>query len=194
MTVPRLWVVAGPNGAGKTTLAAERLVRRVPVVNPDSIALDLPRLAGRLDQREAGVRALQARKGLLAHRVDFAIETTLSGHGILRFLDQARDAGYEISLNYVGLATPWLAVRRVTDRVLAGGHEVPLDQIMRRYRQSLLQLPKAMGVAHHTRLFDNSDLRRRLIAVLDAEGIRWLANDLPIWARGVIDPFTLGCR
>ena len=60
--MPQLWTIAGPNGAGKTTLVSRRVTRRVPVVNPDTIAAELPRIDGKLDERRAGVLALQQRK------------------------------------------------------------------------------------------------------------------------------------
>jgi|GEM_PF-3206861 predicted ABC-type ATPase len=39
--MPQLWIVAGPNGAGKTTVADRWLASRIPVVSPDSIAIEL---------------------------------------------------------------------------------------------------------------------------------------------------------
>ena len=79
--MPQLWIIAGPNGAGKTTLVSRRVARRIPVVNPDVIADELPRINGALDERRAGVLALTERKRLLAESADFALETTFSGHG-----------------------------------------------------------------------------------------------------------------
>lgn len=58
---PQIWVVAGPNGAGKTTLTSRWVANRLPIVNPDEIAQRLPRIGGRLDERRAGVAALEER-------------------------------------------------------------------------------------------------------------------------------------
>ena len=49
--MPQLWIIAGPNGAGKTTLVSRRVAMRVPVINPDTIAEELPRVDGPLDER-----------------------------------------------------------------------------------------------------------------------------------------------
>jgi predicted ABC-type ATPase len=54
-------VIGGPNGAGKTTLVTSRVVGRLPVVNPDDIAAQLPRIDGRLDERRAGEAAIARR-------------------------------------------------------------------------------------------------------------------------------------
>ncbi len=59
---PQLWVFAGPNGAGKSTLAARFVKERLPIVNPDAIALELRRRDdGSLNQLDAGRLALERR-------------------------------------------------------------------------------------------------------------------------------------
>jgi|GEM_PF-3753757 Uncharacterized protein conserved in bacteria len=39
----QLWIIAGPNGSGKTTLTQRHLAGRLPVLNPDEIALEIDR-------------------------------------------------------------------------------------------------------------------------------------------------------
>ena len=63
------------------------------MVNPDTIAAELPRIDGKLDERRAGVLALQQRKELLDRGADFAIETTMSGHSALQFVRAAQKRG-----------------------------------------------------------------------------------------------------
>lgn len=93
--MPQLWIVAGPNGAGKSTLVSRRLAGRLPVINPDLIAQELPRIEGRLDERRAGESAIASRRALLAGRASFAVETTLTGSSSLRLLRAAKLAGYK---------------------------------------------------------------------------------------------------
>ena len=96
--MPQLWIVAGPNGAGKTTLVSHRLIQRIPVVNPDAIAKEIPHANGRLDERRAGEIAIEGRDEHLAQGADFALETTLAGASTLktdprRFLVAVRFGG-----------------------------------------------------------------------------------------------------
>jgi predicted ABC-type ATPase len=51
-----------------------------------------------------------------------SIETTLSGHTILKRLRETRDAGYEIGLNYIALNDLEVNITRVALWVMAGGH------------------------------------------------------------------------
>ncbi len=68
---------AGPNGAGKSTLVRKYSVAdRLPVVNPDDIMV-----TAKLSAREAGRMALMQRQSLLAQKLSFAVETTLTGQG-----------------------------------------------------------------------------------------------------------------
>jgi predicted ABC-type ATPase len=68
---PQLWVFAGPNGAGKSTLVARfHVADRIPVVNPDTIALRLePTHNGEATiMLRAGRQATSERRTHLANR------------------------------------------------------------------------------------------------------------------------------
>ncbi|WP_208596447.1 hypothetical protein [Desulfonatronospira thiodismutans] len=55
----------------------------------------------------------------------FSFETTLSGSSYSRHIPEWRSAGYKVKLFYLRLATPELAIVRVRNRVIMGGHDVP---------------------------------------------------------------------
>lgn len=179
--MPQLWIIAGPNGAGKTTLVSRRVARRVPVVNPDTIAEQLPRIEGRLDERQAGVLALKERKALLDARADFAIETTMSGHSAIQFMRAAAKARYKLTLVYVGLDDAELSGLRVAERIRRGGHSVPIDAIQRRYPDTMSKLSQAVELANRAYVLDNSDRRRRLLLSMDGGRVRFRARSLPLW-------------
>lgn len=124
---PHLWLVAGPNGAGKSTIVRRYLRGRLPVVNPDEIAVRIA--PGRVNdpsvQLEAGRLAVAARAGLLASQGSFLVETTLTGHSEIRLIRDARAIGYKVSLVYVGLNRPEMSGARVALRVAQGGHDRP---------------------------------------------------------------------
>jgi predicted ABC-type ATPase len=177
----QLWVIAGPNGAGKTTLVSRRVAARIPVVNPDDIAAGLPRIHGRLDERQAGLIALKRRAAFLDASDSFAIETTLTGHSALRLIDQAKTAGYKITLVFVGLSSVDLSILRVTDRVDSGGHAVPISALDRRYPEALAHLSIAAKFADRIFVLDNSGRRRRLLLSVEYGRTRFATRDLPAW-------------
>jgi predicted ABC-type ATPase len=131
---PVLLVVAGPNGAGKTTvtarLRAERWSEGVEYLNPDEIARDR---FGDWNSPDAILKAAEwtkrRREELLAQGAGIAFETVLSTEEKIDFLARARGAGYFIRVFFIATADPRINAARVADRVLAGGHAVPIEKI-----------------------------------------------------------------
>ncbi|GLS13179.1 hypothetical protein GCM10007935_06080 [Hydrogenophaga electricum] len=70
----------------------------------------------------------------------FAFESTLSSHSFAKFLRDRKATGYQVVLSYVMLPTSDLAVQRVALRVKQGEHNIPADDIHRRFRRSLSNL------------------------------------------------------
>lgn len=186
---PHLWVFAGPNGAGKSSLVARyRVRRRIPIVNPDEIAAELSP-HGRDDPKivlRAGRIAAEQRREFLLVSQSFAFETTLSGHSEIRVLHDAREAGFKVNVVYVGLDDDLVSLTRVRARVLKGGHDVPVDAVMRRYGRSLANLPEAVRLSHRCFLLDNSQRRHRLLGAFEDGRVRWAARTVPGWAQGVL--------
>ena len=93
----------------------------------------------------------------------------------------ARNRGFEIVLIYIGTEDVEINLTRIRNRVLAGGHDVPEEDVRRRYKRSFANLPTAIIRAHHTILFDNSaDEGYRLIVVLSATENQWF-EPKPSW-------------
>ncbi len=78
-----------------------------------------------------------------------------------------------------------MSVARVNQRVSLGGHNVPVDDIFRRYERSVTNLPKAMAVADRVWVFDNSYNRRRLLFRPEQDKTKFISNDLPDWFKKV---------
>ena len=131
----RIIIIAGPNGAGKSTFA----MRYLPNANcPRFVNAD--QLAAGLSQFDPDLAAVQAGKVLLNALDDnakrghsFAFETTLSGRGHARSIVAWRQRGYTLTLIFLRLSSPELAIERVRQRVLEGGHSVPESTIRRRF-------------------------------------------------------------
>jgi predicted ABC-type ATPase len=191
--MPQLWVVAGPNGAGKSTLANKYLAGRLPIVNPDVIAQALAPTDphGTQVRVQAGREAVRRQESLLAQGVDFAIETTLSGNRELALMRRARDAGYKVTLVYVGVDTPTTTLGRIAQRVARGGHMVPAVDAARRFTRSLSHLATTLTMVDRAFVLDNTGRRYRLLLSMEYGQVKRLSRHLPSWAWEVLPPELL---
>ena len=63
----------------------------------------------------------------------FGFETTLSGLGYISHIQRWRSKGFHVSLFYLMLSSVDIAIARVAERVIQGGHGIPESVIRRRY-------------------------------------------------------------
>lgn len=150
-------VVAGPNGSGKSTFALRYLpdyAGSIEYVNPDLVAQGLSPTDIRLSAIKAGKLTLTRIAELIAAGEPFGFETTLSGRGYLKLLSDARARGYAIHLYYLWMPAAAMLPVRIRHRVLDGGHDVPRDDVMRRYARSRENLRDYMALADTVYVFD----------------------------------------
>lgn len=153
-------IIAGPNGAGKTTFAKEFLPNEAncPVfVNADLIAAGLSPFSPEQAAFKAGRLMLREIDGYAARGESFAFETTLSGRAYARRIPEWQASGYQVSLYFLRLQSPELAIARVAERVRQGGHNVPEGVIRRRFRAGLQHFETLYKtLVDDWMLFDNS--------------------------------------
>ena len=176
-----LWFIAGPNGAGKSTRAREFFAGLGEIVNPDEIASEMSASNPDEGLLAAGRAAIDRRRQLLSSERTFSIETTLSGRTLFRFAREAREGGWKIGLLYIGLRSAEQAIERVQLRVNSGGHNVPPDEVRRRYARSLANLATFVPLAHHAVFIDNSGRKRRMLLEIVGNRLSFRARRLPIW-------------
>lgn len=156
-----VYVVAGPNGAGKTTFAREFLPNYAKCpnfVNADLIAQGLSPFAPRAAAIKAGKLVINGIAEYSSARVDFGFETTLSGRTHLRLFRDLEKKGYKVHLFFLWVPAPELSLRRIKNRVSAGGHDVPEADVLRRFNRSILNFFRVYAAEASTwMLFDNSD-------------------------------------
>jgi len=180
-SVLTVYVVAGPNGAGKTTFATQFLpyfAHCQEFLNADLIAAGLAPFAPETQSVRAGRLLLTRIRELTAARKDFSLETTLSGRTYARYFREIKNQGYRVVLSYLWLPTADVAASRVAVRVQQGGHDVPEEDIRRRFKSSLQNL---FGIYRPLldswQLFDGSHLPPRLIAFEDNHQLQVLNAD-----------------
>lgn len=156
---PHCYVVAGPNGAGKTTFALKYLpciASCYDFINADEIAKGLSPLDYEAGLLKAGKIFLETLKQKIAERNDFAFETTLSGLTYLPRIAEWRKSGWIVTLFYLYIPDAAFSAQRVRHRVLEGGHDIPADDIVRRYPRSIRNLFDYAEVCDQTICLDNT--------------------------------------
>ena len=182
---PRVVVFAGPNGAGKST-HADAILKAIGIltfVNADYIARGLAGAHTETVNITAGRIMLRRLNELAAAREDFAFESTLASRSFAPFLRRLKAAGYRIAIFYFWLNSPQLAVRRVKLRVALGGHDVPADDVRRRYaRSSANFIGLYAPLADEWVVYDNS-LAGQAVRVADRQGDKLTVKEPETWQR-----------
>ena len=176
----RLDLVVGPNGAGKSTFVRLVLAPTWPtaaVVDADEIAAQ--RWPGDPSGHayEAAAVAAATRSRLIQMGRPLIAETVFSHRSKLELVDEARRAGFYVSLQVL-MVPEDLAVARVAYRTAAGGHGVPVEKIRGRYRRLWANVADAVPRAESVTFWDNStiDGPERVALCIDS-----LVVGRPVW-------------
>jgi predicted ABC-type ATPase len=166
---PNLYVVAGPNGAGKSTFARLFLPEYADCrefVNADLIAAGLSPFNPESLAIQAGRLMLERIEDLAETRIDFGFETTLAGKSWLPVLQKLREQGYRLHIFFLWIPGPNLALRRIEERVRAGGHSIPEAVVRRRFTRGLRNFFQIYApVVDSWLLFDSSQEIPELFAL-----------------------------
>ena len=194
MRKPVLIVIAGPNGSGKTSTT--RLVikhewaEQCVYINPDEIA---QHKFGDWNDVEAVLHAVEYcetwREQLLAERKDFIFETVLSSDGKVDFLRRAKEAGYFIRMFFICTESPTINAARIANRVMEGGHDVPIQKIISRYQKAIINAIKVAGFADRAYFYDNSidnQNAQLLFRTIDGKFAKQYVDSCPAWTSDVL--------
>ncbi len=69
------------------------------------------------------------------NRLSFYIESNLFDVQLVPALHRARKAGYSVFLYYISLSDADEALQRIANRVAKGGHDIPEEDVRRRYEE-----------------------------------------------------------
>ena len=170
---PWMWIIAGPNGAGKSSFAGQYLddlhaafpsdiaPGGLTKLNADERTLELRRQFPDAAQATLNRRAAQETDAevvaMIAAGRSFVVESVLSTPKYRDDVEAAKAKGFRFGLLYVSLHPPELSPRRVSERVLKGGHDVDPATAVARYHRSHEQLRWFASRADWLMIFDNSN-------------------------------------
>lgn len=191
---PVLIVIAGPNGSGKTTITSKILRHKwledAVYINPDQVAQDK---FGDWNSPEAILQAAQyceqQREECLRERHSLIFETVLSSEGKVDFIRRAKEAGFFIRLFFVATNHPSINAARIAQRVMKGGHDVPISKVISRYYKSILNCKRCTGLADRMYVYDNSidDTDARLLfRMTEGKLFKQYTDDIPDWSKMLI--------
>jgi predicted ABC-type ATPase len=166
--MPNLYIIAGCNGAGKTTASftvLPEVLNCKEFVNADEIARGLSPFQPETVAIQAGRLMLKRIEDLMEEKADFAFETTLASRSYVKTIQRAKELGYTVTLLFFWLPSTEMAKKRVKERVLRGGHNIPEDTIVSRYyagKKNLFEL--YMSNANYWVIYDSSDTNYEKIA------------------------------
>jgi len=191
---PVLIVIAGPNGSGKTTITSKILkhewMEDAVYVNPDQVAQER---FGDWNSKEAVMQAVEycekQRENCLSDRKSLIFETVLSSEDKVDFIRRAREAGFFIRIFFVATSHPSINAARIAQRVMEGGHDVPITKVISRYYKSILNCKRCATLADRTYIYDNSvdDADARLLfRMTSGQLFKQYTDDIPEWAMPIL--------
>ena len=189
--LPEMIVIAGPNGSGKTSVTQKFLhhewAEGTLYINPDDVARDK---FGDWNSTEAIMKAAryctELRETCLQKRRSFVFETVMSAEDKVSFIFRAKRAGFFIRLFFISTAHPSINAARIANRVLKGGHDVPITKIISRYYKSIENCYTVAPIVDRLYAYDNSvdgqdaKLQFRLV---NGEVKKIYVDDIPKWAQ-----------
>lgn len=191
---PVLIVIAGPNGSGKTSVTSKILhhewLEDSEYINPDNVARDV---FGDWNNQDAVLKAANYcndwRERCLAERKSHIFETVMSAADKVDYIIRAKQTGFFIRLFFVSTESPTINAKRVAQRVLNGGHDVPIPKIISRYNKSIANCKVVAPIVDQLYVYDNSveDAEARLLfRQSDGALAKRYVDKLPQWAISIL--------
>lgn len=148
-------IVGGVNGAGKSSLTGVLKAERNDlgyIIDVDKIAFE-----NQGDNYKAARIAISKIEQFIKRGITFSQETTLSGHMVERTIAKAKNANYDIHLFYVGLSSAEESIKRIKNRVEKGGHNIPTEDVIRRYNNRFDDLIRILPYCDEVKFYDNEN-------------------------------------
>ena len=181
-------IFAGVNGAGKTSIYESIYYEK----NKDEKRINTDEMVARVGswkdnnlQIKCAREAVKLINNYIKNNISFNQETTLSGKSIIKNIEKAKQKGFYVVINYIGVDSPEIAKERVRIRILKGGHGIPEETIERRYYESLDNLKEVLNICNEINMYDNTNKFKDVAYMCDGI-IKWKRDIIPRWSRNIL--------
>lgn len=179
-------VIGGVNGVGKSSLSgllsAESTELGI-IIDTDKLGL---KYGG--DRIKGGKEAVGLINKCLEKGITFTQETTLSGVRTLKTIRRAKELGYYIKLYYIGVDSCEESLSRIANRVRKGGHDIPDEDVKRRFEKRFEDLCRVLPYCNEVKLFDNENGFEEVAAYQNGQ-LTPIGSHKPRWLCGLLEYF-----
>jgi predicted ABC-type ATPase len=148
-------IVAGINGTGKSSFTG--VMKSINKFLGVVVDVDKIVAFNRIFPIEGEKIANRFIGECLDEGIGFSQETTLAGGKTEATAVKAKELGYFIRLYYIGLDTPEECIKRISNRVLHGGHAIGEVDVHRRFAERWKSLLKVLPLCDEAIFFDNDN-------------------------------------
>lgn len=191
---PEMIIIAGPNGSGKTSVTKRFLhhewAEGTLYINPDEIAKDI---FGDWNSHESVLKAAnysaELREKCLKEHKSFVFETVMSADDKIDFIIRAKQEGFFIRLFFISTKHPSINASRIANRVMKGGHDVPITKIISRYYKSIENCKMVTPIVDRLYVYDNSvdgEDAKLLFRLVDGNVAKIYTDEIPEWAKIIV--------
>ena len=173
-------IIGGVNGVGKSSFTGILKEQRSDL----GILIDVVKITAELGGNTlAGDKAaLKKIRDCIDRGISFTQETTLSGRRTEATARELVEKGYRVRLYYIGLDSAEESVSRIANRVKRGGHDIPTQDVERRFAGRWEAVAKVLPYCNEAEFYDN-DNGFVLVAEYRNGELRTVGNIDPMWLK-----------
>lgn len=156
-------------------------------INPDEVANEM---FGDWNSLESIIKAAnycaEWRERCIEEKQSFVFETVMSSEDKIDFINRAKKAGFFIRLFFISTDSPTINASRIADRVMKGGHDVPITKIISRYFKSIKNCMKVSLIVDRLYIYDNSidgEDAKIQFRLSNGKLEKVYVKDIPQWAQ-----------
>lgn len=113
----------------------------------------------------------------------------MSSREKINYIKRAKKAGYFVRVFFVATTSPTINSARIAQRVMEGGHDVPIPKIISRYLKSIANCATVGRFVDRLYVYDNSvdgADARLLFRLSDGKVAKRYTYDVPQWAIDIL--------
>ena len=158
----KAYIFTGTNASGKSTLISylyENNFIDGIYINPDLILQEKLKLPETTENYLKAFKiASKTRNKMIQQKQNIVIETTFSSKNSIKLIKNLLENSYEIIFIYLTTDSPKINAIYLMNRVIQGGHDVPLKLLLQRKKASFENAQKIKNIVHQFITINNSNI------------------------------------